>query len=473
MDEIKNDINVAILYVDGSAGPNPGYCGSGVHGYIYNTDTIDTKSGEKPNGYTITNIGYIENNIFPRSQTKTVIPSHYIDGVYGYIDSRSNNYGEVMAIIYALEDVVANEELNISKVIIKSDSTYALSILHKSINKLSYEHLDKNLELYEHMGAIVKHLQDKGVEIAFDKVVGHSTDLGNNLSDVLAVHGKHKSATFNIDKDLNIVSSKKYWTNKIDCNTLLDFKQIFFCKHLSNNDVNDVIYSVMRYKTDVEPGTKTHEATFGIVVLKDHVKEIKDIIDVYEEGVGHRSSIATINLQELYKRDNMSYYNMLGKSTYKFNRRTGSVHNLFNTPILYNIKPTGLATLAMEKMMSMYSNVVSYRDKTLASRFVHVIDISNMIYNVDSPKYETILENGTNDLVVPYNINGKDIKIKLDLITDTLSRNQFKRIERKKPKVMLVLNMVSERYVEYYTLVETSDEEIGIYFSLYSNRIIL
>ena len=171
MSEIKKDINVAILYVDGSAGPsNPGYCGSGIHGYIYNTDTIDTKSGEKPNGYTITNIGYIENNIFPRSQTKTVIPSHYIDGVYGYIDSRSNNYGEVMAIIYALEDVVANEELNISKVIIKSDSSYALSILHKSINKLSYEHLDKNLELYEHMGAIVKHLQDKGVEITFDKV---------------------------------------------------------------------------------------------------------------------------------------------------------------------------------------------------------------------------------------------------------------------------------------------------------------
>ena len=466
-------MNVAILYTDGACSPNPGYCGSGVHGYIYHTDTIDTKSGEKPNSYTITDIGYIENNIFPRSQTKTVVPSHYIDASYGYKDPGTNNYGEVMAIIYALEDIVLNEALEIKKAVIKSDSSYALSILHKSINRLSYEHLDKNIELYIHMGDIVKVIQDKGIDLSYNKVVGHSTDLGNNLSDVLAVHGRHKSATFNIDKDLSIVSSKKYWTNKTEYNTLLDFKQIFFAKHLNNNNTDDVIYSVMRYKTDVEPGTKTHEATFGIVVLKEHVKEIKDIIDIYEDSVGHRSSIATINLQELFKRDNMHYYNVLGKSCYKFSRKTNTVFNVFNTPILYNIRPTGLATLAMEKMLSMYSNVVSYRENNLSGKFVHVVDISNMIYNVESKKYETILDNGVNELIVPYNLNGKDIKVKLDLTTDTLTRNQFKRIENKKPKVMLVLNMVSERYVEYYTLVETTDNEIGIYFSLYSNRIIL
>lgn len=477
MNEIKKDINkginVAILYVDGASSPNPGHAGSGIHGYIYNTDSIDKKSGEKPTGYTITDRGYIENNIFPRSQTKTVIPTHYVDIIYGYKDPQTNNYAEVMAIISALDDIGNNNVIPINKINIKADSTYALSILHKAINNISYDHIDKNIVLYELMFKIVEDLKIKGIEITYDKVIAHSTDLGNNIADMLAVYGKQKSAKFNIDKDIRIIDAKKYWTGKIDLNPLLDFKQIFFAKHLMVNTVNDIIYSVMRYKTDVEPGNKTHEATFGLVVLKEDIPEIKDVIDVYHYNVGSRSSIATIDLQELYRRDNLSYYNFLGKESYSFNRKNNSVLTIGKKPIVYNISPTGLATLAMEKILSMYNNVSMYRDNTLANKYRHVIDITNLIYDVDNPKYPTKLENGTNELIVNYKLNDKDIKIKLDLTTDTLSRNQFKRIEGKKPKVSLVLNMVSERYIEYFTIVETNADEIGIYFSLYSNRIIL
>ena len=239
-----------------------------------------------------------------------------------------------MAIIMALDDVGNNTIVPVNSIVIKSDSTYALSILHKAINNLSYDHIDKNIVLYELMFKVVGDLKDKGIEVSYDKVVGHSTDLGNNTADMLAVYGKQKSATFNIDKDIRIIDAKKYWTGKQDLNPLLDFKQIFFAKHLMVNTVNDVIYSVMRYKTDVEPGNKTHEATFGLVVLKEDVPEIKDVIDVYHNNVGSRSSIATIDLQELYKRDNLSYYNFLGKESYSFNRKNNSVLTIGKKPIV-------------------------------------------------------------------------------------------------------------------------------------------
>ena len=98
------------------------------------------------------------------------------------------------------------------------------------------------------------------------------------------------------------------------------------------------------------------------------------------------------------------------------------------------------------------------------------IDITRDIYDVDSkPKqYLCLIGNGVNDLDVKVKAYDTELSIPLSLGKDTLSRNQFKALEKDKPVVLLHLTKV-DRIVEYQTIVLT-DKCKGIYSNIYRTQ---
>jgi len=68
--------------------------------------------------------------------------------------------------------------------------------------------------------------------------------------------------------------------------------------------------------------------------------------------------------------------------------------------------------------------------------------------------------------------DNKNIKVILELGKDTITRNQFKKLEKLEPVVTLITNELSNNYIEYYVIVETKkNNDIGIYCNYFSNGV--
>ena len=114
--------------------------------------------------------------------------------------------------------------------------------------------------------------------------------------------------------------------------------------------VKDNVYSIMDYKTGVEPGKKTHEATFGIVVTKEPVGLVHEVTDMYNNYYRSLSILSAVDLNNLYNINNVYYYNLFGKDIYNINPRNNILLGLENDPIVKAIYPPGLAIQAYERM---------------------------------------------------------------------------------------------------------------------------
>ena len=135
---IENEYHV-VVYTDGASSPNPGPSGSSLHGYIYSTEALDTKTSDKPTGYSITNNGYIPGDMKESDEVnKLVKPSYYIDGMYVHSDIVTNNVAELQAIVFTLEEILRIDYLPISSIYILSDSMYAISVFEKVQNTIDW-----------------------------------------------------------------------------------------------------------------------------------------------------------------------------------------------------------------------------------------------------------------------------------------------------------------------------------------------
>lgn len=101
-----------------------------------------------------------------------------IDGI------QTNNRAEMYPIIWILEilyNIIQsfNKGPSVGRIIIYSDSTYAMNIYGKNV---------KNLDLWTSLRAILKKLEETEVQITFTKVIAHSGIYGNEMADRIADH---------------------------------------------------------------------------------------------------------------------------------------------------------------------------------------------------------------------------------------------------------------------------------------------
>lgn len=486
--ELETNINIAVIYGDGSAGPsNPGFYGSGVHGYIYNTANLDKKNGDRPNKYIISDTGYLEmEQLLRYPNYKTVIPDYYINGIFSYKKFSTNNVAELNAFIEVCHHILKLEEVKINKIIFKTDSMYLINVVNgtngiiKDVARNWERDPNKpNLDYWHKIDKLLNLLAAANVVYEIVKVQGHSTSLGNHLADRMAFLARNESSRLNDNHEFKLSSSKNYWNAKLERHPFLSFKQLFFTNNFREANAENS-FAIMNYKTDVEPGKKTHEACFGLVILKDKQDYIDNAITAYQKYLRMFSVISTVNLNDLYSQYVVNYTSLFGDKIYNFNKKKGTLDALDEITVVNEIRPAGLATLALEKItwlysiLNFYKNITEYNNNGYINPFMF-IDVTDTFYGLDEKnKPVTLIKNGVNQISLTLPIDGIDIKFPLELGKDTLERNTLKRLEKQQPKVTLVYRKSTETYLEYFIIIELVETgDLSIWCNFYNNRIFL
>lgn len=474
--------HTAVLYVDGSCWPtNPSaYTGSGVHGYLFNSESIGKKSADRPKNNIISNIGYIENELLPKYKDlhQVVVPEVYIDGYFAYRGIGTNNTAELGAFIESFHKLFELKEsedgYNITNAIFKTDSMYLINI-YLNISKSDVWKQDTNrvnFSYWEKIKEVMDIAEEKGITFKIDKVLGHSGNYGNHVSDRLALLGRVESTRLKDDKVFILTPPKNYWTGTPERHPFLSLKQLFFT-NVQRDESTENMFAVMKYKKDDELGKKSHEACFGLVLFNNKIDYIETAIMEFQKHFKSMSLLSSIDLNNLYSATVSRYLNIFGTKPYMFNKQQGSLNVLEEADVVNEIRPAGLATQAFNKVLNLYTLIGYYRNGD--TDLIKTYDITNKFYGVDEKgKTKTLIENGVNLVNIEITYDDINIKIPLELGKDLLDRNAIKKLESPDVKVTLMVEKISPQYLQYFIIIDLQDtKDISIWHNFYSNNILL
>ena len=467
----------AVMYTDGSSKPNPGYWGSGAHGYIYLDEDIDKITSDRPNGYAITNMGYLDKSEVVLYKHNNVKPFKYFNSVISSKEPGTNNIGEIVAIYQVVETLLEiSKENNITygSITINSDSTYALGII-STIQKDLNEDWDTdrpNLKLWYRIRDMLDSLKERGIELITRKVLAHSDSIGNNIADRLAYLGRYKSSIQDIGYVWRLVPATKYWKPTFDRNPLLSFRNLFFTNE-STEKTPKKVYTIMNYGSNVDTGRPSNEAVYGVVMLDEPIAAIDNVINIHNKYMGAMSTIMTIDLSVLYSQKHKMYHGQFGDCVYSFNVVTKTMSIVEEDPITYTVKPPGIANNALKKTVRMSELLNDYIDDTIENKSRLNIDITDSFYKKNSKdKLICRISTLTKHIKIPITVDGVELFVVIVLGNDTLDRNAIKKFERKVGKVTLLVEAVGDGVVNYYTIFESSDKkEYAIYCNPYTNKL--
>lgn len=467
----------AICYVDAGCKPNPGFYGCGMHGYVYNPENNGKKSSDKPSKYVISDTGYIEVEMLLKTPDHTpVIPDYYINGTTSFGNIGTNNVGEIMAMIITINKTIEFQNGKITELLLKADSSYAIHIFNTVVNdpEESWRYkVETNLEYYKLLYNAMIRARDNGLLVTVAKVEGHSMSLGNHLADRLATMGRVLSSKGQVKDVFHFTPTKKYWSSSVDRHTFLKFRQLYFTS-VARQESKEIVYSIMNYKKDIEAGKRTHEATFGMVILNQAPELIENVINEYQMNLNTMSLVSSVDLDELYGQYHTNYVELFGNDVYTYSKNKPTLCLFDEVQIVESIHPQGLANQALEKMMVLYEILKEYRVRNEMPVSRLYVDISDYFYKHDGKKIETIIDRNNPRLLIPIEINGKTINIPIELGKDCLDRNQFKQIEKNNTKVTLSVKYVSESCFTYYIIVDMQEtNDLSIWCNFYNNRVLI
>jgi len=471
------DLNI-ILYTDGSAIPNPGFCGSGLHGYIYRDTDIDKKSGDLPSKYITTNVGYLESAVVSRTEHKTVLPFRYLDGYVSYKGVLTNNYGEVSAFTKSIPELIkiTIDDHTVNTIRIMTDSMYLINIINrikKDVDCKWKTEVNVNLDLWINIAAILKELNTLDIGLNVDKVKGHSDILGNNIADRLAYLGMIESTKHKEDNFVLKQSEGKYWKPIINRHPFLSYRQLFFING-DDEASNSNSFSIMKYKKDEELGKISHIASYGIVKFHTSNEIVNNIIHTYNHMLNGTHLLSTIDLDVLHGQYFNNYYKLFKDKIFMPDRRAQkTISVLGEVDICQAVRYPGLAKRSFDETAKLSMILDDYANTD--TRLYTFLDITDYFFTkTDNNKLKIKIDNKDKILYIDIVIDNKKYKIPLELGVDTIVRNQFRKLETYQPKISLAYIREDTAYVRYYVIIELgTTKDISIWCNLYSNGFLL
>ena len=465
-----------VLYVEGGCLPNPGSWGSGIHGYVYNIEEHDAikakKYSDKPNGRIMTTDGY---KLAFDTKFEDVIPEYYINGYVSSDLEGTNNIAELTAIVESIKYILSNiDTIPIREVLFKTDSEYCIAVCNniiKNDNK-AVDNTRPNYAYWVKIAELLTQLKDNNITFNITYVKGHSDSLGNHLADRLATMGRVESAAGNNCVDIQITPAKGYWkyTNPVR-HPFLQYRQLYFLNTLNIPGVTT--YGVMKYSKDDEPGTKSHEASFGLVILNDEPEYIGSVIKKFQTQRKSINVTSTVNLDSLYKQHTSIYNKLFGSKIFIYDTGSKSLCTMLEIPVVSEIHPVGLATKAMEKIYVLNKYIEAFKSNTNNPAYIFK-DITELFFTTgDKNKKKITISNNDKVVTVTEKIKDSDIKVNIEIGKDIIDRNHLAKLIDFNPKITLVLLRVSELCIEYYVIIELDNGDISIWCNYYSNQILL
>lgn len=456
-----------VVYTDGSARPNPGNIGWGIHGYIYQNITDKPIVVQK---HSITNQGYLYPEKFKKS-TQLVQPIEYID-IVGSLDTccGTNNQAEINAIKTVLE-TLQNKEL--TSLLLMSDSEYSINIINDYIKSNKRTGYSANLNLWNDVYDLLDVYIESNIRMTFNWIKGHSDNVGNDISDYLSVIGTNHSIDEKQILDVKYSPAKKYWNIDIEDNPLLSFNRCYFNSQRRFNIIGQYFIADPG-PNDLLLGKRTSETGLAVVKLKTPDPTIEEIKERQFSISGDLSNITMINLDRVYTPNIYKYLQNYGRYCLIKNRRFNSLDFVDNKPLTVEINPVGLSLKAIEAFNVLEDLLDNYEKNNNPN--ISVYNITDDFYEIETTKKKTSLvlkkEHGvgTKNLFTKITIDGKDIKVPIILGIDLPDRNKLKRLEKYNPIIKLIIWSQSPISFRYCYLID-SDIGIGIWSNYYADRI--
>lgn len=524
-----------ILYTDGSVKPSsipntPGVIGSAWHGYFYEANASKTKTSDTPVKGMITTIGYISEANFQTYKKNyleqiQVAPLGYIDGVYSDSSETGwSNMAEINAMKNCLYTIIdfnkrqsEKKSFIINSVNIKSDSSYVLKLVEGSMTVLK-EHMEifksdtckeelcKIFNSYmeesvEHIITFVKIIEEvKTVvpEIIFEKVLGHSGDIGNDRADILCKMARNNSEE-NEDKKIcriNYVTSYiengkiqdktwKFWRDKIDWDPMYNFKEVFYVHNEDNLTVfkdeegtEGYFITVMNYPKKIEHGQKAKEPLFGIVFTPNIDKRLITTLNSYEKKAKDKPVLLiAIDLKVIGSSEHMKFEEILKDDVWTLNKRH-QLLSMDDVPAVYPIVPPGLAKHAYDLIrghkdtLGMVLFDIVKHNKTIKDFYVK--DITDAIYKKTEKGREIIIDVKDKYIKIDMDLEEGNFTVPIEFTTDVIDRNSLKKYEKTNTNIYLVCKKENVGYYSYYTIVHNKDDgSYALYCNLYSSKIFI
>lgn len=455
MDE--NLYNV-VIYTDGSYKPgnDGGHRGAGAHGYIYKQgESIDKPQTDLPNGWVTTTEGY---KYAERTKEKRTLvkPVGYMDCAYSLTNIGTSQTAELEAILYTLT-YLYTIPYNIDEVLLLSDSEYCKLTIEK-LQVGTKNEFSTNIVVIEDIANALKGFP----KLTIRHVQGHNGDLGNENADSLALAGRIRAGLGIVDKKHNLTKDT-YWKigdNRTGRHPMLKFKSLFFTSSLPAKG-DEIFYSIMEYKKNIEVGKRTNEACLGLVKLQEQPAIVRDLIHSYLKALRERNyafSVYTVDLSVLYSLYTWRWWEMFGQDSFVV-PRDQKVYNLRREQVGRPIVPSGLAAQAIQKSIALYNIYIDMEKKQIFEYF-----------NVTDKFYKD----------KKFLLKDKDnIKIKLDKTktvdiefgTDTLPKSSLKQLEKNFPEVWVVVVKESFEILNYFTIVKANDS-LGIFHNPQTSKVI-
>lgn len=481
-----------VAHCDGSANPNPGPAGWGLHGYIYE-DVEPTKGTGNPDYVLTAQDYYTKADKLNLPDVPVVTPLHYIDG-YGSFPYKpglveyTNNYAELTGATRALQ--LALKE-GVERIALWSDSEYVVKGMEwsKGWKANGWKKKDGNppasLELWKEFDAALMAVKEAKIKVTFKWVRGHNGNLGNELADELAYIGMRHAANGQVLEKIELKEAQGYWKYDNNRHPMLALRRMYFNSDSQFNVAGE--YCMGEDGSEEERrGIRAADTAFAVVRLKEPDAGLEMLRNYTSYLADNRNAVMVARVDYYFR---AAVHSMLSQwGSVPLRRRNRSLDIILaddKEPIATEMEPPHKVQDAV--------NSISELNQTLNEFLNHSADL--VTTDLTPLIYETVVEKKKsgevsinklkpefaghpNQMTVATNFRRPDgtldvVDVKLSLGLDVLDRNSLKRLEELAPTITLVTWQDGEQAFRYATVVQ-SGEDIGIWASVHSNmRIIL
>lgn len=511
-----NDFGL-VLYVDGgTSGCNPGPCGSGMHGYIYDFNPTN-KSNKIPQNIA-TQDGYLDSKQTVKKitteDTKTIIDSdkpyevnviEYLDWYRSINEYSTNNVAELNAMMMGLKTVLDKNPLY---AVINSDSNYTIAGLNTYLNKWKANNWQttngkevSNKSLWLELDELIQQIKNKKIQYKLKWVKGHVGDLGNTIADELATMGANESSAkskgFDISEQ-NIISNKDidiYWKEKAEPHPFLTAtKRVYWNPHYNPKNGTYYLGNLGDKQENIHLGKNVSDCGYCVVRLNDVDPVIEKMKDFQEKALVNfnfgldcivAGSLDIITLKKSYN-DILKY----GYAAFNVPYEKPDLYSLKHQVISEIMIPPYLSMRSLDALSRLNEKLTSFINGDFISNNklkAEVTEVTDYFYDYkysenkktkEKHKIKTTLKStigvGVTDITIPvgFKINNDQIitkNLKLTFGIDLPKRNILKNVEKLEPKIFVTTEQLSGDLFQYETIIVLNTGEAGIWAASNSN----
>jgi len=509
----------AVLYTDGSAIPNPGDSGWGLHGFVFNHD--EPKKGSGCSTDYITDLGYVLKDLLDQFrkgmepdeifeelgidfsqlkkgtreilemhlQCKQVTPIEYVD-MFGPVGRcHTNNAAEAMGLLRAFEYLLTLPA-SVKEIMIYADSTYALTGFRDYLDgwaRNNWLKRDgspiKNLEtwkrLYDIRDAVYK---DRNINLMWNP--GHSFFKGNQMADTNADLGRN-CTVHAVTTDTTLVRpAQGYWKDdEVDRHPLFAHTKVVF--HGDREFHTPGLYHMAAADKDLGVfGKRLSDSAYSIVRTEKPVESVEKMIAMHCELGEDREETVVLSLPALYRPSLNERLHMFGRIA--FYHPLSHLNNLISVDkesVTEVVDPPKRAQDAIIALNTLEQVLIDVHDNGNPSGRYVKNDVTSLFYEQveTTKKKEKILVNKLRDSIKPglssikvdlqfKTVDGEDVSLPTILTfgIDLPDRNTYKKIEESKPEILVYTYQESPGVFRYFSVVKAGND-IGAYSGSDSN----